>query len=131
VLAGRQASEVNIENQKALSGVVVLNGSTFTQIDGIDCLTQLCNMTSRKLIEGIGNRGLLSKALKSPTLSKNSIGTNTSVDMRDGLAAAHNTDQASDEFILGCISNLLLVEIYLLIQGVKELSLSQTITEQG
>jgi hypothetical protein len=131
VLAGRQASEVNIENQKALSGVVVLNGSTFTQIDGIDCLTQLCDMTPRKLIEGIGNRGLLSKALKSPTLSENSIGTNTSVDMRDGLAAAHHTDQASDEFILGCISNLLLVEIYLLIQGVKELSLSQTITEQG
>jgi hypothetical protein len=38
MLAGRQTSEVNIENQKTLSGVVVLNGSTFTQIDGVDCL---------------------------------------------------------------------------------------------
>jgi hypothetical protein len=49
--------------------------------------------------------------------------------MRDGLAAAHHTDQASDEFILGCIAYLLLIEIKLLIQGVKEVSLLQTITE--
>ena len=130
MLAGRQTGEVNVENQKTLTGVVVLNGSTFTQINSVDCLTQLCNMNIGKVIEGIGNGGLLSKALKPPTLSKDSIGTNTGVYMTDCLAAAHDTDQASDEFILRCIANLLLVEIKLLIQGVKELSLLQTITEQ-
>jgi hypothetical protein len=51
--------------------------------------------------------------------------------MRDGLAVTHDTDQASDEFILGRIAGLLLMEIKILIQGFKELSLLQTITEQG
>ncbi len=65
----------------------------------------------------------MSKALHPPCLSQCSIGTNTGVNMRDGLAAAHDTDQASDEFLLGCIAELLLMEVEMLIQGLKELSL--------
>jgi hypothetical protein len=30
VLAGRQTGEVNVEDQEALTGIIVLNGSTFT-----------------------------------------------------------------------------------------------------
>ena len=131
MLAGRQTGEVNIEDQKTLSVVVVLNGSTFTPINGVDGLTQLGNMNLGKTIEGISNRGLLRKARQSPCLCQSSVRTNTGVNMRDGLAATHDTDQASDEFILGCIAELLLMEIKLLIQGLKELPLLQTITEQS
>jgi hypothetical protein len=131
MLAGGQTGEVNVEDQKTLTVGVVLNGSTFTQINGVDCLAQLCNMNFGKTIEGISNRGLLRKARQSPCLCQSSVGTNTGVNMRDGLAAAHDTDQASDEFILGGIAELLLMEIKLLIQRFKELSLLQTVTEQG
>src|SRR6266446_1700507 len=73
----------------------------------------------------------MSKTLQPPCLCPCSLGTKTGVNMRERLAATHPTDQARDECILGCRAYLLLIEIKLLIQGVKELAWLQTITEQG
>jgi len=114
MLACGEPGSIDIQNQQALGGRVVLHGLTFAQVNGADCCTSLLDMALCKTIEGSGNGGWLREALESPRLGQSSIGSNAGINVTDRLAATHNAHQAGEEFVLGRIQHLFLRQLELL-----------------
>jgi hypothetical protein len=128
-LARGQTGEVDIEDQEAVSLVVVSYCLAFASVETPARFTSLLNSDSGETIEGLRHGGLLGKVLQAPRRCSCGIRTKTRIDLTDGMTTAHHADEASEPLVIGCVEDAFLLQVKLCSQRGKAITLLQAIPE--
>jgi hypothetical protein len=128
-LARGQTGSVDIEDQESVSLVVVSYCLAFASGETTERFTSRLNIDSGETIEGLRHGGWLGTVLQAPRLCSCCIRTKTRIDLTDGMTTAHHADEASEQLVIGCVEDALLLQVKLFSQRGQEITLLQALPE--